>query len=112
MSLLKPFIKLEEAQCHDCMHPIAVYEFDACTIQLSQEGFPVQTDVVTSKIMGVCPNCGRVYEVERNGIGFAITSDLRREFKGVYKGEQQTEIYEKQLYSSSNEFGYNEQVRR
>ena len=104
MSLMKPFIKLEEAQCHECMHPIAVYSFDALSIQLSQEGFPVQTDTIRSKLLGVCPNCGKTYEVERNGIGFAITSDLRREFKGENKDEQ-AEIRKTKLHS--NEFGFN-----
>lgn len=106
MSLMKPFIKLEEAQCHDCMHPISVYDFEANTIQLSQEGFPVNAETIRSTIIGVCPNCGKTYEVERNGIGYAITSDLRREFKGAYKDEQQTEIIQSKHDSGRNEFGH------
>ena len=106
-NLMKPFIKLDEAQCHECMHPINVYDFEANDIKLSQEGIPVTTNLIRSTIIGVCPNCGKTYEVERSGIRFAITSQSRREFKGAIKDEQQEQTLQNKFKTSSdNEFGY------
>lgn len=117
MSLLKPFIKLDEAQCHRCMNPINVYDFEANTVKLSQEGFPLETNNISTKLIGKCPICGAEYEVERNGVYYAITSNLRKEYKGDNQYDEQQLLHNEQRIQTSieligkhnpggNEFGH------
>lgn len=108
---VKPFIRLEQAECYDCMIPIRIYDCEANDIHLTANGIPVSCDQIYSKVYGVCPKCGKTYEVERDGIAYAITSSLK---KYISKGDsdngnrQQTE----QPATDYNEFGYVKPSRR
>ena len=107
MSLLKPFIKIDKAECYDCRIPIRIYDSEAFDIELSSDGFPLNANQLLSKTFGVCPKCGRRYDVERRGVYFNITSDLRKLFFGGQdNGETEFQQVQKTGEITYNEFGY------
>ena len=100
-NLINPFIKLDRAMCYDCMTPIRIYDCEATDITLSPDGIPISYDQLLSKFYGVCPKCGKTYEVERNGMIYSITSPLK---KYILEGDNDNEKTEST--ASYNEFGY------
>lgn len=100
--LVKPFIILDRAVCYDCMTPIRIYDCEATSITLFPDGYPMNYDQLLSKIYGVCPNCGRTYEVERYGMYYSITSPLK---KYLLEGDDKDGEKTKST-TSYNEFGY------
>ena len=102
-NLIKPFIKLDKAMCYDCMTPIRIYDFEAVDIALSPDGTPLDYNQLLTKIYGVCPKCGKTYEVERNGIGYSITSPLK---KYLLEGDKYDEEQKSECTTVYNEFGY------
>lgn len=100
-NLMKPFIKLDKAVCFDCMIPIRIYESEANDIELSQEGIPLNITPIQYRCFGICPKCGKRYKIERHGVGFSITSDLKQLISG---GKEHEELQQEQR--NYNEFGY------
>ena len=101
-NLIAPFVKLDEAECFNCRYPIRVYSNETDDIKLSKEGVAIDTSVVSFKLIGVCPKCGALYKVKRQGIGFSITSDERELFYLGGKDNGET----KKDGENQNEFGY------
>lgn len=98
--LLQPFIKVNNAECYYCRVPLHLYMFDAFDVTLSAEGWPIEAEIIKSVLKGVCPNCGRPYEMERRGMGFCTAGMLPL---GGYDNEKTTELQSTDAYSK-NEF--------
>lgn len=103
--LTKPLKRYGNTECFTCGSALHIYQYEASDTQVDKDGRPTNVDVVRYKINGICPNCGRIYDVARNGMGFIITSKLREKFGGSNYVNSE---YEKQhaINRSYNEFGY------
>lgn len=99
-NLAKPFTKLDKAVCYDCRIPIRIYNCEVNDIVLTPDGIPINYNQLLMKMYGVCPKCGKTYDIERNGIEYSITSPIK---KYLLKGEEE---YEPKKSINYNEFGY------
>lgn len=65
-------VYLQPMQCTDCGTVIQIKEEEESTVIVNIRGLPINSDNTRYEVKGVCPKCGREYEVEKNGMYFTL----------------------------------------
>lgn len=75
MEKIKPFTILDPNQCPECRGVLKYKEIEIYEATLDEHGVPEQgTSYAEPRL--VCEKCGKVWDCERRGIGFAINHHL------------------------------------
>ena len=76
MAIVTPGIKyLQEMQCGTCGTIMQIKETESTITIVNAQGLPVNSDCTEYSVKAVCPSCGRVYEVEKNGMYFQLRNE-------------------------------------
>lgn len=65
-------VYLQPMQCGTCGTIIQIEEQESTTVIVNAQGLPINSDCTKYSVKGVCPKCGRVYNVEKNGMYFEL----------------------------------------
>ena len=71
MAIVTPGIMyLQPMQCVSCGAVVLNEENEKTTIVVNARGLPINSDTSEYSVKGICPKCGREYEVEKQGMYF------------------------------------------
>lgn len=65
-------IYLQEMQCDICGTVIQIKEKEETTVIVNAQGLPINSDVTNFSVKGICPKCGKEFDVEKNGMYFTL----------------------------------------
>lgn len=66
------FIVAQPAQCRECGTPIIILESEATSIYLNAMGYPIGYNQEFYSCRAKCPECGKEFEVEKEGLQYKI----------------------------------------
>lgn len=76
MAIKQPgIIYLQPMQCGTCGTIIQIEEQETTTVIVNAQGLPVNSDCTGYEVKGVCPRCGRVYNVVKDGMYFELENE-------------------------------------
>lgn len=90
--MIQPLRHFKKGQCIKCLAPLFILESEISTTILGQNGMPSLTSLDKYEVHGFCPNCGMIYEVEKDCMVYDIVLDntyytLKRAFEENEKEE-------------------------
>lgn len=72
MTATSGIIYLQPLQCGTCGTVIEIKENEESTVLVNARGLPINSEVTNFSVKGICPKCGREYDVEKNGMYFEL----------------------------------------
>lgn len=79
--LINPVRFLGPVECDDCGKNLYMKNIDYEISELGQDGQVLHVDSINALCSGVCPKCGKVFELEKDGLFFRIKDRAPERFK-------------------------------
>lgn len=100
-ALIYPVKFLGPVECDECGTNLFMKSIDYNVTELGQDGEPLAGDYITIT-SGVCPKCGKKYELEKDGLYFRIKDRAPLRYKS--RGEEKEPILLNNREDKSNPF--------
>lgn len=65
-------VYLQPMQCGTCGTTLQIEEKETTTVVVNVRGLPINSETTDFDARAICPKCGRVYDVEKNGMFFRL----------------------------------------
>ena len=76
--LIKPIEFIGVGQCYICCSPLVIYENELTTLFLDKNGLPINHEVEYTNTIGICPNCKKKYNINKQGMHYRIASGFNK----------------------------------
>ena len=101
--LIKPVEFIGVGQCYFCTTPLVVYENELTSLVLDKNGLPINHEVEYCNVVGICPNCKKIFPMERRGMHYKMTDIFKSVSYDTEKKEKANESIEDNPFINKGE---------